>query len=1006
MVQYWVIRQSIRMHGKARNGVLISTRDAILAMLIKSDGFVSGETIGETLGISRAAVAGAVKQLREDGCEIRSVTNRGYRLEQVPDRMNSGMLLAWLDEARMERVLCLDCVDSTNRYLAQMALDGAPDGQIVIADAQTAGRGRLSRAFHSPEKMGVYFSYLMRPSGGRTEDMPASWTSVTSMTAVAVSNAIESVCGIRPQIKWVNDLYMPTAKTGKAKKTAVPFGEKICGILTQMDMEADTGHVRSVIVGIGINVAERKSDFPQDLRGIAGSLYTATGKKVLRAQLAAAVACEMDAMRASLNDPDGTYLARYREASVLPGKAVTLISGETERNGEAIAIEDDFALRVRYEDGTEESLHGGEVSIRMAPARDDGRDLTTSELDRYVEQTRRIRELSSPRISALADEDDYRRQLLENFTSIRLYAKENNRILNRHCYPHLLREEQLDGDMVDVLSDFSRKLFNPTFLTYTDAMLVYRNAKRLLREAEEKDDNVLRVRALNFIIVSTYHLAYMRFSSATTIRYREEGWAAVKSMLGFLEKDRFQQLHAVAKDYILSHAAYYLRLFHVVLFDDRSVNPERKSFILQSMAEVLQWLNDPFYLEQVTEDFDRELHCLSALEHIASLTDDNNAAGFGKEDLEKIHAYTEEFENAYRKFNRITPYTEAAGLELPLYRCRNAYLAGKTDEDTYKRALQEIFDSFEGRDFTEDMPTVIMNTAREYLLLLTGKPVGAQDAAFLARVYSRFVDYMHRAPKDNLFGYLIADASTILALFIDVPGGIGFEEMCLSTIAALHPPTYIHTRSVAAFAACLTRHLIKREPSLFLGICGCKDEKQVKKRASEIEDFVYHAALCHDFGKLLVAETIMNYGRDLMDEEMEMIVFHPEAGARLLKKHADTAPYADVALGHHRWYNNRGGYPGSFDIDASPIKNVIAIVTCADCLDAATDAVGRSYKEGKSLDRFLEELREESGERYAPWLYPLFEDGKIRREIETLLTEGRDENYRETYRILRSHRPK
>ncbi len=109
----------------------------------------------------------------------------------------------------------------------------------------------------------------------------------------------------------------------------------------------------------------------------------------------------------------------------------------------------------------------------------------------------------------------------------------------------------------------------------------------------------------------------------------------------------------------------------------------------------------------------------------------------------------------------------------------------------------------------------------------------------------------------------------------------------------------------------------------------------------------------------------------------------------------------DVALGHHKWYNNGGGYPEAFDMEASPIKNVIAIVACADCLDAATDSVGRSYKKSQSLDSFLEELRAGSGSRYAPWLYPLFEDPGIYSEIQGLMDSGRDENYRRTYRILR-----
>ena len=270
-----------------------------------------------------------------------------------------------LSEARMERVVVLDSVDSTNRYLVQMAHEGAPDGQVVIANSQTAGRGRLSRSFHSPEGMGVYFSYLIRPeqsakiqenndalqSGAVKEELsPAAWTKVTSMTAVAVSDAVEVVCGVRPRIKWVNDLYL---------------GEKkICGILTQMDTEPGSGQVRSIVIGVGVNVHHKTEDFPEEIRDVAGSLLTETGKHIPRMLLASEMTRAMDRMRASIADPDGHYLARYREASMLPGTDVTVISGDVQRTAKALSIEDDYALRVRYDDGTEECLRGGEVSIR------------------------------------------------------------------------------------------------------------------------------------------------------------------------------------------------------------------------------------------------------------------------------------------------------------------------------------------------------------------------------------------------------------------------------------------------------------------------------------------------------------------------------------------------------------------------------------------------------------------------------------------------------------------
>ena len=156
----------------------MTTKDRVLALLIRSDGALSGEAIGDSLGISRAAVNGAIQSLRGEGYEIASATRRGYRLENAPDRLTAGEVFSFLDEARMERVVCLENVDSTNRYLAQLALEGAPDGQVVMADSQTAGRGRLSRAFHSPAGLGVYYSYLIRPDSstrsGKDETHPVS----------------------------------------------------------------------------------------------------------------------------------------------------------------------------------------------------------------------------------------------------------------------------------------------------------------------------------------------------------------------------------------------------------------------------------------------------------------------------------------------------------------------------------------------------------------------------------------------------------------------------------------------------------------------------------------------------------------------------------------------------------------------------------------------------------------------------------------------------------------
>ncbi len=321
------------------------TKDQVIAILKKSEGYVSGEEISQTLGISRAAVNSAVKSLRNDGYEILSSTNRGYSLSGSPDKLSTGELLALLPAERFSSVICLDTVDSTNNYLRTLAQSGAPDGQVVVSNMQTGGRGRLGRRFYSPEDKGVYFSMLMRP-----DTLPAETSNITAWVAVAMCSAVESACGVRPGIKWVNDLVMN--------------GKKICGILTEMSLESETAHIQHLITGIGINANQTESDFPEDIRHIASSIAAETGLKISRANLTRDMILELDRLRADWPNQKQKYLADYRRDCVTLGKEVRFLRNGTEFIAFAEDIDDSFGLVVRFPDGRRESLTSGEVSVR------------------------------------------------------------------------------------------------------------------------------------------------------------------------------------------------------------------------------------------------------------------------------------------------------------------------------------------------------------------------------------------------------------------------------------------------------------------------------------------------------------------------------------------------------------------------------------------------------------------------------------------------------------------
>ena len=328
---------------------MLTTKDHVIASLIKADGYISGEKISSSLGISRAAINAAVKSLRSAGYEIESSTQKGYRLLSHPDIVSSGELLPFLPSDRVEMIHTYDEIASTNDTLKQLSFEGVPAGTVVIADYQSKGKGRRGRSFDSPHGTGIYFSYLMRPAIA-----PADASQITAWTAVAIRRAISRACGIDPKIKWVNDLVVDS--------------KKVTGILTEMTMESESGMIDSIVIGIGINVNQVESDFPEDIRNIAGSLRMKKGEMISRAPIVAEMVKEMDKLSDSIPCSASEYLNEYRDACLTLGKEVIVVkvhdSGEKPRHGTAVNINPDFSLKVRFEDGHEEDLSSGEVSVR------------------------------------------------------------------------------------------------------------------------------------------------------------------------------------------------------------------------------------------------------------------------------------------------------------------------------------------------------------------------------------------------------------------------------------------------------------------------------------------------------------------------------------------------------------------------------------------------------------------------------------------------------------------
>ncbi len=258
-------------------------------------------------------------------------------------RLSAEAVRSGLDSTDTERkIIVLDETDSTNNEAKKLAAEGVPHGTVVIADSQTAGRGRLDRQFVSPAGKGLYMSIIIRPES----DIKFA-PMITSAAAVAAAIAVENICDSEVQIKWVNDLYMN--------------GKKICGILTEAAVNTDGKSLEYVIVGIGINVRSISDELEDELKLRASSIEDETGKILDRNVLCAAVLNELDTWLGKIEDR--SYITEYRQREFLTGKRIIAESGGKIITGTAVGIDRNANLMVELPNGDIINLNSGEANL-------------------------------------------------------------------------------------------------------------------------------------------------------------------------------------------------------------------------------------------------------------------------------------------------------------------------------------------------------------------------------------------------------------------------------------------------------------------------------------------------------------------------------------------------------------------------------------------------------------------------------------------------------------------
>ncbi len=308
-------------------------------------GAISGEALSRELGVSRAAIWKDVLKLREAGWRIDAAPRVGYRLVSPEDGLLPMDVYAGLTTQRYGRAAEYHAeLDSTNIRARQWAQQGAPDGALVVAERQTAGRGRLMRRWVSPPGAGIYMSLIMKlgvPMQQLARAMPA--------VPLGVCRGLSEFCDDAVRIKWPNDI--------------VCAGRKLCGML--LEAQAGVDGVDWLIAGIGINAHQRLEDFPEEIQPVAASVDMLTGRRCVRAEVLRAVLREIERCADMFISGHGDALMQeYARASATLGRRVRVLAGDGEFEADALRIAEDGALIVRLDDGGERAVYAGDVSVR------------------------------------------------------------------------------------------------------------------------------------------------------------------------------------------------------------------------------------------------------------------------------------------------------------------------------------------------------------------------------------------------------------------------------------------------------------------------------------------------------------------------------------------------------------------------------------------------------------------------------------------------------------------
>lgn len=593
-------------------------------------------------------------------------------------------------------------------------------------------------------------------------------------------------------------------------------------------------------------------------------------------------------------------------------------------------------------------------------------------------------------LTVIEDKEGLLAQIQYNSQRTYQLRLENDELLDKIV--HSRKAEDLSAEDVEELKEFADELF--VFSHQSDIGTAYYIHRLLLKYAELHDDTDLKIRQYYHLAIALFYinplmvdLGINPFGKEVTALYRAGA-------------NYFEHLEDLESD---QTKGYVIRCLTNLCTADERYNcphtPGTPFDMLSTFTEYEKYFSH--MMEVYTNPRYRELSpnfpwdkAIYNLHFNLSAIHQFVRKHHPREIMEKILKSAEFCRDHQEQLASFRFSTRDARVEKTYATIR--WKMGQISTTEFADAILEILSHSDINDFSPN--GIVLNLQLPIYFEDAYRHMNREDKEryrpHMRRILRDAYDFLFKFPH-NEYSNLVTSAVSESVRY-RAQHNLSLQKRFFNSLLYCHPPTYIHVRMAAFLSRKLVRRMIDTVPERLLGIYDIFDVNELRERQEEIETRVYQSSLYHDVGKIMLLDDVSVYGRRLLDEEFAAIKLHTNIGATILAK-MDPPELSSVALHHHRFYNEMGGYPEVCPPSEPQYKHVVDIVSVSDTVEAATDNIGRCYSAPKSLAEIVVELKAESGTRYSPAVVSLFDDEAFFAEVERELAEQRRDIYFEAY---------